>query len=97
MTIARALVNNPAVVIADEPTAHLDTKLSRDFLGIMERLNAEGKTILIASHDPLVYESGHGRPGGRDARRQDPRLGAGGMILHPAVIALLIGLASSSP
>jgi putative ABC transport system ATP-binding protein len=58
VTIARAIVNNPTVVIADEPTAHLDTKLSRDFLGIMERLNAEGKTILIASHDPLVYESG---------------------------------------
>jgi putative ABC transport system ATP-binding protein len=58
VTIARALVNNPAVVIADEPTAHLDTKLSKDFLGIMERLNAEGKTVLIASHDPLVYESG---------------------------------------
>jgi putative ABC transport system ATP-binding protein len=57
VAIARALVNDPAVVIADEPTAHLDTKLSRDFLGIMERLNAEGKTILIASHDPLVYES----------------------------------------
>jgi putative ABC transport system ATP-binding protein len=58
VTIARALVNNPAVIIADEPTAHLDTKLSMDFLGIMERLNAEGKTVLIASHDPLVYESG---------------------------------------
>lgn len=58
VTIARALVNNPAVVIADEPTAHLDTKLSKDFLGIMERLNGEGKTVLIASHDPLVYESG---------------------------------------
>ena len=57
VTIARALVNDPAVVIADEPTAHLDTKLSKDFLGIMERLNAEAKTILIASHDPLVYES----------------------------------------
>jgi len=57
VTIARALVNNPAVVIADEPTAHLDTKLSKDFLGIMEELNGEGKTILIASHDPLVYES----------------------------------------
>jgi len=58
VAIARALVNNPAVVIADEPTAHLDTKLSKDFLGIMERLNAEGKTVLIASHDALVYESG---------------------------------------
>jgi putative ABC transport system ATP-binding protein len=55
--IARALINDPQVLIADEPTAHLDTKLSKDFLGIMAQLNAEGKTILIASHDPLVYES----------------------------------------
>jgi putative ABC transport system ATP-binding protein len=58
VTISRALVNNPKVVIADEPTAHLDTKLSQNFLEIMERLNTEGKSILIASHDPLVYESG---------------------------------------
>jgi putative ABC transport system ATP-binding protein len=57
VTIARALVNDPAVVIADEPTAHLDTKLSKDFLGIMAQLNAEGKTILIASHDPLVHDA----------------------------------------
>jgi putative ABC transport system ATP-binding protein len=57
VTIARALVNDPKVIIADEPTAHLDTKLSKGFLEIMERLNAEAKTILIASHDPLVYES----------------------------------------
>jgi putative ABC transport system ATP-binding protein len=44
-------------IIADEPTAHLDTKLSRDFLSIMEGLKEEQKTILLASHDPLVYES----------------------------------------
>ncbi len=56
VAISRALINDPKVLIADEPTAHLDTKLSMDFLGIMERLNAEGKTVLIASHDPLVYE-----------------------------------------
>jgi putative ABC transport system ATP-binding protein len=57
VAIARALVNRPSVVIADEPTAHLDTKLSKDFLESMERLKADGKTILIASHDPLVYGS----------------------------------------
>ena len=57
VAIARALVNEPAIVIADEPTAHLDTKLSLDFMAAMERLKAEGKTILFASHDPLVYES----------------------------------------
>jgi putative ABC transport system ATP-binding protein len=57
VAIARALVNNPEVVIADEPTAHLDTRLSREFMEIMQRLRAEGKTVLIASHDPIVHES----------------------------------------
>jgi putative ABC transport system ATP-binding protein len=55
--IARALVNDPGVIIADEPTAHLDTKLSREFMDIMARFKAEGKTILIASHDPIVHEA----------------------------------------
>ena len=55
--IARALVNHPEVIIADEPTAHLDTKLSREFMDIMGDFKAQGKTILIASHDPLVHES----------------------------------------
>ncbi len=55
--IARALINNPAIIIADEPTAHLDTRLSGEFMEIMRQLKQEGKTILIASHDPIVYES----------------------------------------
>jgi putative ABC transport system ATP-binding protein len=55
--IARALINNPAIIIADEPTAHLDTRLSAEFMEIMRQLKQEGKTILIASHDPIVYES----------------------------------------
>ena len=57
VAIARALVNNPSVIVADEPTAHLDTKLSREYMEIMMSLKAEGKTILIASHDPIVYDS----------------------------------------
>ena len=55
--IARALINDPAVIIADEPTAHLDTKLSREFMDIVARFRNEQKTIVIASHDPLVYDS----------------------------------------
>ena len=57
VAIVRALINNPSVVIADEPTAHLDTSLSRRFLEIIEQFKAEGKTVLITSHDPLVYQS----------------------------------------
>lgn len=58
VAIARALINDPAVLIADEPTAHLDTGLSTDFMEIMARLAHAGKTILVASHDPLVFSSG---------------------------------------
>jgi putative ABC transport system ATP-binding protein len=57
VAIVRALVNNPSVIIADEPTAHLDSKLSREFMEIVGRFKGEGKTVLIASHDPIVYES----------------------------------------
>ena len=55
--VARALINDPSIIIADEPTAHLDTRLSEDFLSIMSDLKLLGKTIVIASHDPLVSES----------------------------------------
>lgn len=57
VAIARALINNPDIIIADEPTAHLDTKLSSEFMEYLEMLKEKGKTIIIASHDPIVYES----------------------------------------
>jgi len=57
VAIARALINDPAILIADEPTAHLDSRLSEDFMELMGRFKAAGKTLLIASHDPIVYAS----------------------------------------
>jgi putative ABC transport system ATP-binding protein len=57
VAIARALINTPSVVIADEPTAHLDSGLSREFMEIVGAFKAEGKTVLIASHDPIVFDS----------------------------------------
>ena len=56
VTIARALVNNPSILIADEPTAHLDTKLSKEFMENMAKLQGQGKTVILASHDPIVCE-----------------------------------------
>lgn len=58
VAIARALMNDPDVIIADEPTAHLNTALAKEFLAIITDLRAEGKTVVIASHDPLVSEAG---------------------------------------
>jgi putative ABC transport system ATP-binding protein len=57
VAIARALVNDPQVIIADEPTANLDSVLSTAFMEIVASLRAEGRTILIASHDPLVHDA----------------------------------------
>ncbi|RIX41966.1 MAG: ABC transporter ATP-binding protein [Rhodocyclales bacterium GT-UBC] len=57
VAIARALINDPEVIVADEPTANLDTVLSGEFMVILESLSAAGKTVLLSSHDPLVVES----------------------------------------
>lgn len=57
VAIARAMINNPPIILADEPTAHLDTKLSLEFMATMADLKREGKTVVIASHDSLVTDS----------------------------------------
>lgn len=56
VAIARALINQPEVIIADEPTAHLDSRLSREFMELVGGFREKGKTVLIASHDPIVFE-----------------------------------------
>ena len=57
VAIARALINDPSIIVADEPTAHLDSELARRLLDIFAGFKEEGKTLLIASHDPLVCQS----------------------------------------
>ena len=57
VAIARALINDQPIILADEPTAHLDSRLSNEFMNIMSDLKEAGKTILIASHDSLVTEN----------------------------------------
>lgn len=56
VAIARALINNPPIILADEPTAHLDASLSKDFMQILGSLKKEGKTVILTSHDPLVSD-----------------------------------------
>ena len=58
VAIARAMVSKPAIILADEPTANLDSKTGADLLAIMNRLNVEtGMTFIFSTHDPMVKES----------------------------------------
>lgn len=56
VAIARSQVNNPKIIIADEPTANLDKELSLHFIEILKELKSSNKTIIVASHDPLFFE-----------------------------------------
>lgn len=54
VAIARALINDPPIIVADEPTAHLDGKLSLAVVDMLAALREEGRTVVVTSHDPLV-------------------------------------------
>ena len=57
MAIARAIVNSPAIVIADEPTGNLDPDTSWGIMDIFKSINASGTTIVMATHDKTIVDA----------------------------------------
>ena len=56
ISLARALISNPALIVADEPTGNLDSKASREIMGLFKKFNEENKTVIMVTHD-LEYLS----------------------------------------
>jgi cell division transport system ATP-binding protein len=58
VAIARALANEPAMLLADEPTGNLDPRLTTEILDVLASISRRGTTVLVATHDPVVVEYG---------------------------------------
>jgi putative ABC transport system ATP-binding protein len=56
---ARALVNNPSLILADEPTGHLDSKTSDEIMGLLEEIHQAGNTIILVTHEESIARYAH--------------------------------------
>src|SRR5690606_6071262 len=87
VAVARALINDPSIILADEPTGNLDTKTSVEIMGLLEEIHSKGNTIILVTHEEDIAQHAHRivrmRDGlveddhrNNDIKRVSPRLAA---------------------
>jgi putative ABC transport system ATP-binding protein len=59
VAVARALINDPSIILADEPTGNLDTKTSIEIMGLIEDIHAKGNTIILVTHEEDIAQHAH--------------------------------------
>jgi len=59
VAVARALINNPSIILADEPTGNLDTKTSIEIMGLIEDIHSKGNTIILVTHEEDIAQHAH--------------------------------------
>jgi len=68
VAIARAIVNDPSFILADEPTGNLDTRTSVEVMAVLQQLHAQGKTVILVTHEPDIAQYAHRHITFRDGR-----------------------------
>ena len=81
VAIARALINNPGIIMADEPSGSLDTKSTLEIIDIFEKLNQEGKTVIMVTHEPELAAMTQRILVMRDGRLTEEKEGGGQVVV----------------
>ncbi len=80
VAVARALINNPSILLADEPTGNLDSRTSVEVMGIFQQLNQQGITVILVTHEPDIAQFAKRHVVFRDGRIMADRLNGNPMV-----------------
>jgi putative ABC transport system ATP-binding protein len=88
VAVARALVHRPAIVWADEPTGNLDSEATEAVMALLMRLNGEGQTLVMVTHNPQIAAAAGRTIRMRDGRIEDGGTGRGSLLVEGEVLSV---------